>query len=163
MKKFTPYFFLLLFLHLIFPGAAILIDHSVNHLPIDPALVGKWVLFFSVGLRVFIAGLVQTLNPAFTATKIFRFKQKESYVVVRELGFGNISNGVMGILSLAKVEWRGITSIAAGIFFGLAGIQHLVRKPDSFNEILALITICWSLSSCCSMSSLFSLPDGNEN
>ncbi len=134
------YLIFLLLLDLIFPVASVLSDHTLNHVIIDPALVGKWVLFFSVGLRLFIAGCVQVLVPGFTAAKIFRFRHKESYAVIRELGFGNISMGVIGMLSLAKVEWRGITSIAAAIFFGFAGIQHLVRKPDSFNEILAMVT-----------------------
>jgi hypothetical protein len=138
--KLNSYLIFLLLLDLILPLASIFIDHVMNQVAIDPALVGKWVLFFSVGVRVFIAGLVQVVSPGFTATKIFRFRHKESYPVIRELGFGNISLGVIGMLSLAKVEWRGITSIAAGIFFGLAGVQHLLRKPDSFNEIVAMIT-----------------------
>ncbi len=108
------YLILLLLLDLILPLTSIFLDHAKSHAAIDPALVGKWVLFFSVGLRLFIAGLVQVLIPEFTATRIFRLRHKESYTVIRELGFGNISMGVIAMLSLAKVEWRGITSIAAG-------------------------------------------------
>jgi hypothetical protein len=140
MKKFNPYIVLLLLLDIILPAIFIFFDHKANHLPLDPALVGKWVLFFSVGVRLFIAGLVQTLVPEFTATKIFKLKHMDAHVVIRELGFANLSFGIMGMLTLLKGEWRGVASVTAAVFFGLAGIQHLMRKPDSVNEIVALIT-----------------------
>jgi len=59
-------------------------------------LVGKWFIFSAVGLRLFIAGLRQTLNPSFTAESIFHIKDKESFVIVKELGFANICMGTAG-------------------------------------------------------------------
>ena len=66
-------------------------------------------------------------------------KSSESFVVIRELGFANIALGVMGILSVINSNWRILAAITGGLFFGLAGIQHLFKKPDSSNELIAMV------------------------
>ena len=101
-------------------------------------LVGKWFVFWTTGIRLFTAGISQSSNPAFTA-RIFKMKTQESYIVIRELGFANISLGVMGILSVINDHWRILAAITGSLFFGLAGIQHLFKKPDSTNEMIAMI------------------------
>jgi hypothetical protein len=60
-------------------------------------------------------------------------------VVIRELGFANISMGAMGILSVINNDWRILAAMVGGLFLGLAGIQHLFKKPDSRNEVVAMI------------------------
>jgi hypothetical protein len=101
-------------------------------------LVGKWFVFWTTGIRLFTAGISQSSNPAFTA-RIFKMKTQESYIVIRELGFANISLGVMGILSVINEHWRILAAITGSLFFGLAGIQHLFKKSDSSNEMIAMI------------------------
>ncbi len=101
-------------------------------------LIGKWFVFWTTGIRLFTAGISQSSNPAFTA-RIFKMKTLESYIVIRELGFANISLGVMGILSVINDHWRILAAITGCLFFGLAGIQHLFKKSDSTNEIIAMI------------------------
>lgn len=103
-------------------------------------LICKWIVFWCVGIRLFTAGIKQASNPEYTASNIFKFKAKESLVVIRELGFANIALGVMGILSVINTNWRSIAAITGGIFFGLAGVQHLFKKPDSRNELIAMIS-----------------------
>jgi hypothetical protein len=103
-------------------------------------LVGKWFVFWGIGTRLFIAGLRQVSKPSFTATEIFNIPGTESFPIVRELGFCNISMGLGGILSLFKPEWTEIMAIVGGLYFGIAGIQHLIKKPDSTNELVALIS-----------------------
>ena len=66
-------------------------------------------------------------------------KSTESFVIIRELGFANIAMGVMGILSVLNNNWRVMAAITGGMFLGLAGILHLLKKPDSLNEMIAMI------------------------
>jgi hypothetical protein len=66
--------------------------------PLLFALVGKWFIFPAVGLRLFIAGIKQTTNPAFTAKEIFHIDSPASFPVVRELGFANYCFGLIGIV-----------------------------------------------------------------
>lgn len=123
----------------ILPSITILLESITEDIPMHWSLVGKWFLFWASGIRLFTAGIRQTSNPEFTATKIFRFTTKESFVVIRELGFANIAIGSMGILSLINEHWRLLAAITSDIFFGLAALQHFSRRPDSFNEYVALI------------------------
>jgi hypothetical protein len=105
----------------------------------DWTLIGKWFIFWAIGIRLFTAGIKQSSNPEYTAGKIFNMKSSESFVVIRELGFANIALGVMGILSVINSNWRILAAVTGGLFFGLAGIQHLFKKPDSRNELIAML------------------------
>ncbi|HMF70608.1 MAG TPA: DUF6790 family protein, partial [Flavitalea sp.] len=89
--------------------------------------------------RLFTAGIKQASDPEFTAREIFRFTSRESFVVIRELGFANIAMGAMGILSVINDHWRLLTAITTCIFFGLAALQHFSKKPESVNEMIALL------------------------
>jgi hypothetical protein len=137
-RKFNSFLLLnigmLLVLPLLSIGGEIIFEHeSLNWM-----LIGKWFVFWTTGIRLFTAGISQSSNPAFTG-RIFKMKTQESYVVIRELGFANISLGVMGILSVINDHWRILAAISGSLFFGLAGIQHLFKKYDSKNEIIAMI------------------------
>jgi hypothetical protein len=104
------------------------------------ALCGKWFIFSAVGLRLFIAGLKQTIDPAFTAKEIFRLSNPESFPIVRELGFANLCFGLTGIISLFFPQWRIVSAFSRGLYYGLAGLLHLIQKPVGKNESFALVT-----------------------
>ena len=104
------------------------------------SLLGKWFIFFAVGLRLFLAGIKQTTNPAFTAKEIFHIHGEESYPILRELGFANLCFGLIGILSLFLPEWRIVSAFGSGIYYGIAGFQHLLKRSSGLNEKFALIT-----------------------
>jgi hypothetical protein len=139
-RKPPVYLISVLLFMLILPVASILIQWQVSKAEIGWPLIGKWFVFWSVGIRLFIAGLRQATKPAFTAKEIFHMTGDESYVVIRELGFANLCFGTLGILSLFKPEWRPAAAIAGGLYFGLAGVQHLFKKPDSRNELIAMVS-----------------------
>lgn len=125
---------------LVLPVISILLQRNHLHPLLYWPLIGKWFVFWAVGVRIFIAGLRQATKPSFTATEIFHIPGIESFPIVRELGFGNISIGLGGILSLVKPEWTEIMAIVGGLYLGIAGIQHVIKKPDSTNERIALIS-----------------------
>jgi hypothetical protein len=103
-------------------------------------LFGKWFIFSAVGLRLFIAGIKQTTDPAFTAKEIFHIKDPESFPIVRELGFANLCFGLVGIISLFLPQWRIVSAFGSGLYYGIAGFQHLFKKRDGANETFALVT-----------------------
>ena len=103
-------------------------------------LVGKWFVFWAVGVRLFIAGLRQVAQPQFTAESIFEVKDSAAFPIVREVGFGNLAMGALGLLTLAKSGFLVPAAIVGGLYYGLAGAGHLVRGKRNFNEQAALIS-----------------------
>ena len=140
-KKINVYLLIVLATMLILPLACILGEVLQKKAPFGWALTGKYFIFWAIGIRLFIAGIRQTTQPAFTAVKIFNIRNsEESFVIIRELGFANICIGLIGILSLFNSEWRPVAAIAGGLYFGLAGIQHVAKGADSGNEVIAMIS-----------------------
>ena len=135
-------FFLLivLLLMVIFPILSIGIECVILSRALHLVLVGKWFLFWAVGVRLFTAGIKQSINPAFTAEKIFHITDKSGYPVVRELGFANICMGLLGTVSLILPQFRIAAACAGGLYFGLAGFLHILKKRDSFNESVAMVS-----------------------
>src|ERR1700712_4786474 len=79
------YLITILLLTLIFPVTSILVEFWIKKIPIDPGLIGKWFIFWSVGIRLLTAGIKQALDPQFTAYRIFNLQSAESFIVIREL------------------------------------------------------------------------------
>lgn len=103
-------------------------------------LIGKWFIFSAVGLRLFIAGIKQTTDPAFTAKEIFYINNPESFPIIRELGFANLCFGLIGIVSLFLPQWRIVSAFGSGLYYGIAGFQHFLKKRAGVNEKFALVT-----------------------
>jgi hypothetical protein len=103
-------------------------------------LYGKWFIFSAVGLRLFLAGIKQVKDPAFTAKQIFHMSSEEVYPVLRELGFANMCFGLVGIVSLFRPDWRIVSAFASGLYFGIAAVQHGWRGAVGINERFALWT-----------------------
>lgn len=103
-------------------------------------VIGKWFLFWAVGMRLFTAGIRQAIKPEFTARDIFHINDSQSHVIVRELGFMNICLGLTAILSLFIPGWRTAAAFAGGLYMSIAGIQHIIKKPVSPNEVVAMVS-----------------------
>ena len=104
------------------------------------ALVGKWFTFWAVGVRLFMAGVTQVFRPQFTAETIFDINDPGAYPIVREVGFANLAMGTLGLLSLAVPSWVVPAAIVGGLYCGLAGLGHAMRKNRNFKEQTALIS-----------------------
>jgi len=139
-KNPSLYLVSILLLTLVAPVAFILFQWLISNVPFGWLLIGKWYVFWAVGIRLFIAGARQVSKPAFTAKEIFHIEEEASYAVIKELGFGNISLGLIGILSIVKAGWCVPAAIAGGLFYGFAGIQHMLNKRVSKNETIAMIS-----------------------
>lgn len=124
----------------VIPVAGFFAENFINSTPLTFDLFTKWFIFSAVGLRLFVAGIKQSTDPAFTAKEIFHLESSDSYPIVRELGFANICFGVVGIVSVFRPEFRMASAVASGLYYGLAGAMHLVKKPAGINETFALWT-----------------------
>ena len=103
-------------------------------------LVGKWYVFWGVGVRLASAGIRQALNPRYTAETLLGLKTSEPWFVVRELGFANIAIGVVALGSILTRNWVTPSALAGAVFYGLAGINHLVAKNRNRLQNVALLT-----------------------
>jgi len=136
-----PYLFSTVLLMLLAPALSAVIDLSARH---EAALtiptIGKWFVFWAAGVRLFTAGLMQSIRPAFTAETIFQMRDEASHVIVRELGFANMSLGLVAMVSLFVPGWRIIAAVACGLFLGLASANHLARRSPEPNQMIPMVT-----------------------
>jgi len=135
------YFASVLLLLLIFPLTSIAVEairfgHSVT----DMGLIGKWFVFWAVGVRLFLAGVRQVFQPSFTAVEIFEIHEPKALAIVRELGFANLSMGLLGVCSLGHKEWLIPAAIIGGLYYGLAGLGHLPQPHKNVKEYTAMIS-----------------------
>ena len=125
----------------VFPVVSILIELFVAHTSADIIfLIGKWFVFWSVGVRLMLAGARQISKPAFTAQTIFRIEDKAAETIVQELGFANLAIGAIGTLSLMFPDWITPAAVAGGLFYGLAGIKHYMKGDRNRLETIAMIS-----------------------
>ena len=103
-------------------------------------LVGKWFVFWGAGVRLFLAGIRQVTQPRFTAEKIFGIHDPGSFPIVRELGFANLSIGLLGVCSLFHLSWLVPAAIVSGLYYGLAGIGHVFQKNRNAKENMAMVS-----------------------
>jgi hypothetical protein len=103
-------------------------------------LVGKWFVFWGVGVRLFIAGARQVVQPQLTAVEIFEVKDRAVLPIVREVGFGNLAMGALGLACLSRSDFIIPAAIVGGLYYGLAGVGHVVRGDKSLNGWTALIS-----------------------
>ncbi len=135
------YFAMVILLLLVFPLASIGAEaaFSPHSLPIM-SLIGRWFVFWAGGVRLFIAGLRQVFQPRFTAEEIFGVHDPGSLPIVRELGFGNLSMGLLGIWSVFHASWVVPAAIVGGLYYGLAGLGHIPKKNKNAKEYTAMIS-----------------------
>lgn len=134
------YLYSIVLLMLILPVISITAEWIFYAHSFSSELAGKWFIFWAIGLRLLTAGLKQVIKPAFTAIEIFHLRSEDSQIIVRELGFANICFGLTGILSLFIPQMRSAAAFAGGLYMGIAGVNHVIKKTASANEVVAMIS-----------------------
>ena len=130
----------ILLLMLIFPSLAVGLDLWAHPGASLMLLIGKWFTFFAVGLRLFAAGIRQNLQPAFTASAIFKIEDPKAFGLVREIGFGNLAMGAAGLLSVAFPGWLSAAAFTGGLYYGLAAVGHVLKPDRGAKEQIALVS-----------------------
>lgn len=133
------YLWSVLLFMLVLPVVSILINGGYTE-GISITLTGKWFVFWAIGVRLLTAGVRQVLKPEFTAKDIFHIDNKESFIIVKELGFANICFGLSGICSFSIPAWRTAAAFTGGLYMGIAGVQHIIKKPSTPNEWVAMVS-----------------------
>jgi hypothetical protein len=135
------YIIVVILLMFIFPLASLLIEEFLFHSSSTTLfLIGKWFVFWAVGIRLFTAGLRQVIRPQFTAEEILGIKDSRQFIIVQELGFANIAMGTLGICSILNGRWVFPGAIVGCLFLGLDGIRHIFSKKRNFQENTALVS-----------------------
>jgi hypothetical protein len=126
---------------LVLPVGSIYADQAHYHASVPILmLLGKWFVFWSAGVRLLVAGLLQFFQPRFTSQQIFGIRSDDALPLVRELGIANFATGIVGIASLAKPSFTLPIAIVAAIFYGVAGIRHATESGRTRNEIIAMVS-----------------------
>lgn len=125
----------------ILPAASVILEgafapHGVSIM----GLVGKWYVFWACGIRLLLAGLRQVNQPRFTAAEIFDLDNVKAFPIVREIGFGNLAIGTLGVWTIFRPAWLVPTAIVGGLYYGLAGLGHVLRDERNVNETAAMIS-----------------------
>lgn len=107
----------------------------------DPVLVfGKWWVFWGVGTRLLLAGIVQSSGKGQTAAILGSSAPSvQETQLTRELGTANIGMGLAGLLALVP-GWAVPAGLAGGVFLLLAGLMHVLKKDKNAKESLATWT-----------------------
>ena len=130
----------------------LLTDHGMLTAAGAFGIIAKWYVFWAVGIRLLLAGSRQTLQPAYTARTILGLEGTECLVLVREVGFANLAMGSVATASLYLPGWVIPSALAGGIYYGLAGINHIFRRHRSRLETVAMssdLFAAYVLISCC--------------
>jgi hypothetical protein len=149
------YIAMVLVLMLVFPVASIALEVLMHsHGVLDIAIVGKWFVFWAVGVRLLSAGLRQIVQPRYTAETILGVKDPDAVSIVRELGFANTAIGSAALASIFLAAWTLPLAVIGAIFYALAGINHVTHKQRSklqnaamisdFFAAAMLLTICFA-------------------
>jgi hypothetical protein len=122
----------------VFPLVSIAVDASIRHAHRDLLLIGKWFVFWAVGVRLLLAGLRQVVQPQYTAKTILGIEGNGALLVIRELGFANAAIGAVGIMSILITGWAVAGGFAGGILYGLVGANHAMQVHRNRLQSLAM-------------------------
>ena len=60
--------------------------------------------------------------------------------IVREIGFGNLAISTLAICTIFRPAWVVPAALVGGLYYGLAGLGHVLREQRNMNETVAMIS-----------------------
>jgi hypothetical protein len=134
------YFLVVILTTLVLPMVSILAELLIRPETGLIFAVGKWFVFWAVGVRLLLAGCSQAFRPAFTASEILGIEDPGAEKVVSELGYANLSIGLVGALSVLWQGWIVPAGVAGSLFLGLADLTHAANAERNAKENVAMTT-----------------------
>jgi hypothetical protein len=135
------YFIIVILFLFVCPLASIAIEAFRFHESATSlVLIGRWWTFWAVGVRLFLAGIRQVVQPRFTAEEIFEIHDPSALPIIREIGFGNLAMGTLGIFSIFRADWVISAAIVGSLYYGLAGLGHLPQKNKNAKQYTAMVS-----------------------
>jgi hypothetical protein len=134
------YYAIVALLMFIFPLISVVAEGVAQDGTLWLLLLTKWYVFWAVGMRLSLAGLRQMIQPKYTAKEILGIEGDDVLLVVRELGFANVSLGALGLSSLVEPKWVLGAALAGGLFYLLAGVNHALQTHRNRLENVAMVS-----------------------
>lgn len=134
------YLLMLMALMVVLPIGSILIETLSGTDSSLLFLVGKWFVFWIVGVRLLLAGVRQVMQPSYTAATIFKIDNPDAEKLVTEIGLGNLAMGIVGVLTLVEPAWVVPAGVTGGLYLGFAGIKHAMNSGRNRTENIAMLT-----------------------
>lgn len=134
------YVLIVVSLMLVLPALSIYLERAFLGIALSTAQIGRWFVFWGVGVRLFLAGIRQIVQPAYTAEVILGLEGAEAQILVRELGFANVAIGFGGMLSIVARPWTTPSASVGAVFYGLAGINHCLHGERNQLQDVAMVS-----------------------
>ena len=125
---------------LILPVLSAAVEVMLQHVPFSYLLLGRWLVFWAVGVRLLLAGFIQIVRPRYTADTMLSLDDPVSPFAIRELGFANTAIGIIGTGTLVAPDWSTPATLAGGVFYGLAGIHQVTRRRRNRTQNVAMVS-----------------------
>ena len=125
------YFVTVILLLLVLPLASVAID-ALRWGPDVPyvLLIGKWFVFWAVGVRLAIAGVRQVFGRRISPpSRFLRFTSPKRCVIVRELGFARTYRWGFLVCAACGIS-NGSRPPSWAASYGLAGLGHIAQKGE---------------------------------
>lgn len=128
----------------VLPVASVLIEGSMTGYAAGPwFLIGKWFVFWAVGVRLALVAVSQIARPAVTANTLFGIEDRRVLPLVLELGFGNLAIGALALVTMVKHEWTAPAAVAGEIVSALSGLKLSAKPARSRSETIVMISDLW--------------------
>lgn len=124
----------------VFPAVSVVVERASGGGASLWDIAFRWFVCWGVGVRLLLAGMRQVLQPSFTARAIFHLESPDAAVVVRELGLANICIGLTATVAGFAPSWRMAGAFVGGLYLGIAGFMHVIKRPETPNEWVALVS-----------------------
>ncbi len=134
------YTYAVILLMVIMPIVSVAVELIIMHEALSVDLLSAWCIFWALGVRLFTAGIFQLFKPLLTSNIVGITKDANNNSIIKELGCANVSIGLAGIVSLFMPSWRLVVACIGGLFMGLCGLLHYMRKPATCNGRVALVS-----------------------
>jgi hypothetical protein len=134
----------------VLPMLSVACEHHIAKTAVTGTLIGKWLLFWAVGIRLIAAGTIQ-ITTSMPANVGLLSNREDSNTVRKATGIANIVLAGMSFLCVANDGWSQLAAITVGVYVGLAGMQHDFKTPADTNAwinmvydfvVFAVVAIC---------------------
>jgi len=105
-------------------------EHHFVHASISIILLGKWFMFWTIGIRLLIKGFVQVIRSRRNGNSSLLSKD-ETWEVAKILGLAKMALAGMGFLCVVNDQWSLLATITVGVYLGLTGFQHDFKRPST--------------------------------
>lgn len=104
----------------------------------------KWLVFWALGVGGIVAGLMQAINPNYTAK--FLNVVANDMIIIKELGYANFSMGLLALLSVKFSNYQKPAALAMGLFLLGCTLNHFTRMEIiNFEEMVSTVDNIWTI------------------